>query len=121
MDFEIDPSVVDVVVEVVLVDEVLRNIGEPDLRVLGIVEWSAEVLVADVICDELGTFARENTVKKEFAKVEGCGFGADAAVVDAEFAHDGDAGAIGIALLGAELAHDSGDGDAAEAVGGMSW
>ena len=34
------------------------------------------------------------------------------------FSHDGDAGAIGIALFGAELAHDSGDGDAAAAVGG---
>ena len=39
------------------------DVGELDLRVLGIVEWSAEVVDADVIGDELGTFARENTVK----------------------------------------------------------
>ena len=96
----------------------MGDVGEPDLCVLGIVERSAEVVIADVICDELGTFARENTVKQEFTKIEGSGFGADVAVVHAEFAHDGDAGAIGIALLGAELAYDSGDGDAAAVVGG---
>ena len=35
----------DKVVEVVLVDEVLGDVGELDLRVLGIVEWSAEVVL----------------------------------------------------------------------------
>ena len=50
-----------VVVEVIFVDEILWDVGEPDLRVLGIVERSAEVVIAYVICDELGTFARENT------------------------------------------------------------
>ena len=64
-DFEVDPSIVDEVVEVVLVDEVLRDVGKLDFGVLGIVEWSLEVVVANVICDELGTFARENTVKQE--------------------------------------------------------
>ena len=110
-----------VVVEVVLVDEVSRDIGELDLRVLEIVEWSAEVVVADVVCDELGTFARENTVKKDFAKIKGRDFCSGVPIVHNKFPHDGDADANGIALLGAELAHDSGDGDAAAAVGGMSW
>ena len=120
-DLKVDPSVVDEVVEVILVDEVLRDVGDLDFRVLWIVEWICEVVVADIICDELGTFARENTVKREFTKIEGRGFGTGVAVVYNDFSHDGDACAIGVGLLGAELAHDFCDGDAAAAVGGMSW
>ena len=38
-DFEIHPATVDVFVEVILIDEILRNVGELDFYVLGIVEW----------------------------------------------------------------------------------
>ena len=39
MDFEIHPSLVDIVVEVVLVDELLRDVSDIDYDVFGIVKW----------------------------------------------------------------------------------
>ena len=77
----------DEVVEVVLVDEVLRDVGDLDFCVLWVVKWGCEVVVADVIYDELGAFAGENTVKQEFTKIEGHGFCADVAIVHAKLAH----------------------------------
>ena len=39
-DFEIHPSLVDIGVEVILVNELSRDVGELDFDVFGIVEWS---------------------------------------------------------------------------------
>ena len=39
VDFEIHPSLVDIVVEVVLVDELLRDVSDIDYDVFGIVKW----------------------------------------------------------------------------------
>ena len=38
MDFEKHPVIVDVFLEVIIVDEILRDVGELDFDVLGIVE-----------------------------------------------------------------------------------
>ena len=38
-DFEIHPALMDIVVEVLLVDELLRDVGELDFDVFRIVEW----------------------------------------------------------------------------------
>ena len=38
-DFEIHTATMDVFVEVILIDEILRYIGELDFNVFGIVEW----------------------------------------------------------------------------------
>ena len=38
-DFEIYPAFVDIVVEVVLVDEILWDVGELDFEILGIFKW----------------------------------------------------------------------------------
>ena len=38
-DFEIYPAFVEIVLEVVLVDEILWDVGELDFDILGIVEW----------------------------------------------------------------------------------
>ena len=38
-EFEIYPAYVDIVVEVLLVDELLWDIGELDFDILGIFEW----------------------------------------------------------------------------------
>ena len=38
-DFEIYPSFVDIVVEVVLINELLWDVGDPDFEILGIVKW----------------------------------------------------------------------------------
>ena len=46
----------DEVVEAVLVDEALRDVGELDLGVLRVREWGSKVVVDDVVGDELGPF-----------------------------------------------------------------
>ena len=56
-DFEIYPALVDIVVEVVLLNELLGDVGDLDFDIFGIVEWCYEVVVADVVGDELGYFA----------------------------------------------------------------
>ena len=38
-DFEIYPAFVDIVVEVLIVNELLWDVGELDFDILGIVEW----------------------------------------------------------------------------------
>ena len=38
-DFEIHPAIVDVFVEFILVNEILRDVGELDFDVFGIVKW----------------------------------------------------------------------------------
>ena len=100
-----------VFVEVILVNEVLRDVGDLDFYVFRIVEWCHEVLVADVVGDELGVFAGEYTADHEFAKIDGGGFSSGISGVDGSVDHDGDAFAIGIFFLGAELAYDFCEGD----------
>ena len=68
-DFEIHPALVYVFLEVILANEILRDIGELDFYVFGIVKWRREVVVADVVGDELGFFAGEYTVDHKFAKI----------------------------------------------------
>ena len=60
----------DEVIEIILVDEVLRDVGELDLAVLGIIERRREVVVSDVVAYESGAFARENTVEEKFTQVK---------------------------------------------------
>ena len=100
-----------VFVEVILVDEVLRDVGELDVYIFGIVEWRREVVVAGVVGDELGSFAGEYTLDPEFANIDGGGFSSGISGVDDSVAHDGDACAIGVFFLGAELAYDFREGD----------
>ena len=105
-----------VFVEFVLVNEVLRDVGELDFYVFGIVEWRREVLVADVVGNELGVFAGEYTSDHKFAKIEGGRFSSVIYGVDDSVAHDGDACAIGVFFLGVELAYDFREGDTFAAV-----
>ena len=115
-DLEVDPSVVDEVLEIILVDEVLGDVGELDLAVLGIIERRGEVVVPDVVAYESGAFARENTVEEKFAQVKGRGFSSGVAIIHTKFAHDGDARSVGVVFLRAKLADDSGCGDATAAI-----
>ena len=86
-------------VEVILANEILRDIGELDFYVFGIVKWRREVVVADVVGDELGLFVGEYTDNHNYEKIERGGFGAGIASVDDSVAHDGDARVIGIFFL----------------------
>ena len=61
-------------------------------------------MVADVVGDELSSFTGEYTVEHEFENIEGGSFSSGIARVYNSVAHDGDACAIGIFFLGAELA-----------------
>ena len=95
----------DKVVEVVLANEVLRDVGELDLDVLGVVERGCEVVVGDVVGDELCTFRGDHAVEKKFTEVERGGFSPGVTVVHAVFTHDGDARAVWILFFEAEFAH----------------
>ena len=68
-DFEVYPSVVNKVVEVVLINEVLLDVGELDLGVLGVVEWGCKVVVGDVVGDERFSLSGYDAVEKEFSEV----------------------------------------------------
>ena len=109
--FEIHPSIMDELVDIVLVDEILRDVGELDLDVLGIVKRHLQVVVDDVVVDKLCSFSGEHAVEKEFAEIKRGGFGSNVAVVDYADAHDGDAHAVQILFFGVELAHHLRDGD----------
>ena len=77
---------------------------------------SVYVFVADVVGDELGSFAGEYTVKHKFAKIEGGGFSSSIAGVDDLVSHDGDVCEIRISFLGAKLAYYFRDGDTFAAI-----
>ena len=81
MDFEAYPPVVDKVVEVVLGDVVLRDVGEHNFDIFGVVERSCEVVVTYVVGDECCSVSREHTVEENFVKVERVGFSPGVTVV----------------------------------------
>ena len=88
------------VVEVVLVDEVLWDVGELDLRVFRVVKRGRELVVRDVVGDELGPFSGDDAVEMESAEVERGGFSSSITCVYAVFAHDGDTSAVRVVLFG---------------------
>ena len=92
--------------EVVLVDEVLRDVRELALDVFGVVEWGCEVVVSDVLDDEFSSFSGEHAVEEKFTEVKRGGFSPGVTVVHAVFTYDGDARAVWIVFFGAEFAHD---------------
>ena len=91
--------------EVVLVDEVLRDVGELDFDIFGVVERSCEVVVFDVVGDEFYSFSGEHAVEEKFTKFKRGSFCPGVTVVNAIVTHDGDACAVWILFFGAKLAH----------------
>ena len=63
-----------------------------------------QIKVADFKCGELGAGAREDAAEKELGKFKGCCRGADVARKGDAISADGDARAVGIALLWVDLA-----------------
>ena len=77
-----------------------------------------QVEVANVKCGELGAEAREDAVENEFGNFKGCCRGVDVSGKGDAISADGDARAVGIALLWADLAKHFGVSDFFSAVGG---
>ena len=77
-----------------------------------------EVEVTDVKSGELGAGAREDAVEDKLGKFKGCCRGADVARKGDAISTDGDARAVGIALLWADLPNHFGVSDIFSAVGG---
>ena len=61
-DFEVNPIIVDTLLEVVLGDEFVGDVGELDFDVLWSVKWSLEIKVGDIEGAELGVVPGEHTV-----------------------------------------------------------
>ena len=61
-NFEIDPNVLCKTMEVVLVDELFRDVGEVDTCIFATIERSDQVKVFYVEGEKLGTLSRENNV-----------------------------------------------------------
>ena len=106
MDFEVYPSVVADVLEVVLVDEVLRDIGELDFDISGVVEQSCKVVVNNFVGGEFFSFLGEHAVEENFTKVKRGGFSPGVTVINAIFTHDGDACAVRVVFFRAEFTND---------------
>ena len=70
VDFEIYPSSVCVMCEIVLVDEFLRDVTEFDPDIFSAVKWRAEVEVGDVITCKTCVFGGEDAVELEFDEFE---------------------------------------------------
>ena len=70
-----------------------------------------QVEVSNVKRGELGAGAREDAVENELGKFKGCCRGADVAGKDDEISSNGDARAVGIVLLWADLANHFGVND----------
>ena len=104
-NFEVDPTILHMVVKVIFIDEFLRNVAEIDADISKAVQWSLEVEVADVEGDIFEDLLREDTVDDEFEYIKQCSFGYHVAwifdVVTANF----NAVVIGILLFRAERAH----------------
>ena len=79
---EVDPTVVDMVHEIVFINKLLRDIIKADENELLLIEGSAEVYIADVEGTEFSTTARENAVDHEFDKLQQSCFGASDSGLD---------------------------------------
>ena len=76
-----------------------------------------QVEVTNVKRGEIGAGAREDAVENELGKFKGCCRGANVARKGDAISSDGDARAVGIALLWADLANHFGVSDFYSAVG----
>ena len=65
-NFEVNPTVVSKGEEIVFFNESLRNIGELDVDVLGVIARSCEVEVADVETDDFFVGTIENALDLNF-------------------------------------------------------
>ena len=77
-----------------------------------------QVEVANVKCGELGAEACKDAVENELGKFKGCCRGADVTGKGDVISSNGDARAVGIALLWADLANHFGISDLLSVVGG---
>ena len=93
-NFEINPAVVCEGEKIIFVDELIRNIGELNADVFGMIERSCEIEVFDIETSEFCTGTRENAVDLKLECFEGACVGANIARIDDTIAANGDASAI---------------------------
>ena len=102
------------VIEIVLVNDLLGDVGEFHSHVFVSIEWGIEIHVTDVHCHVLGTWSGNDTVDVNFECFKARGFSADiSGVVQNEVAAASDAGPVGLFFLGADGTDNSGVGDCA--------
>jgi hypothetical protein len=93
-NFEKNPAVVCEGEKIIFVDELVRNIGELNVDVFGMIERSCEIEVFDIVTDEFCTGAREDAVDLKLEGFKGACVSADIARIDDTIVTDGDASAI---------------------------
>ena len=117
-DFEVHPAVLDKLVEVAFGDELLWDVGQLDADVFVAFKGSIKITVFDVKNNEFGSAAQKDAIEEELDKFEGsCGC-ADVTREANAVATNGDAGAVGVGLVGLDFANNARVGDLLAAVGG---
>lgn len=89
--------------ELVFINEIVRDVGEFNSDVLWAVERGAEVKIADVVACKFGVRSGEGTVDDELDGFEGSGLGAAVPWVTNSVAADSDTRSVGVLLLWADL------------------
>ena len=117
-NFEIYPAVVGVGKEVVFLGKFVWYVAQLNSKILWAVEGGLQVKFANVKRGELGAGAREDAVENELGKFKGCCRNADVSGKGDAISADGNARAVGIALLWADIANHFGVSNFLSAVGG---
>ena len=118
LDFEVNSIVAHEGVEVVLINEFLRDVGEFDADILWTVEGCLEIEGFHVEGEEIGTFAGEHTVEDQFDQVEGSYLGTGIAGIYNVVTCNCNTWAIGIAFVWAKGTHNFRIGNGFAGIGG---
>ena len=112
-NFDVDKTVVDQVVQAILLDDFVRQEVDGEAHVFVSVHGCAEVVVLEVNEDLAGPRGRDSAVDDQFGGGEIRGVGADVEGIIDEVATDGETGPFWFGFLGAVIANDAAVGDRA--------
>ena len=100
VNFEVYPSFVIIVREVIFGDEFLRDDGDLDADVFRSVERCAKIEVGDIIACKACIFCGEDAVELQFDEFERPSFVAHVSRIADPVAPNSDGGAVGVSLCG---------------------
>ena len=104
-ELEIYPSVVYILIEVVFINDVLRDVSELDACVLGPVQWCVEVEIGEIHCHVFSARCGKGAVDYKFDGLQRCCFCTTIAGVVDCVTPDGDASSIDFFFIWFYLTH----------------